>query len=323
MKKMEVNERVDQKLLDWLLQAETPTIRYCTLVDLLGRPADDPEVISAKRAIMEKGPVPHILAAQKADGQWAYIDNYYQPKYVSTHWSLLLLSELGVDSDDSRFQQGVDYMLRRATDEIQQRQVDSKFKLACLWGNSLRYALHAGRLHDGHTKIIIKYLLDDLQDGFCTCPHNTGLSCAWGVIRTLYGLAAIPPAERSMAITVAIEQALDFVLNQFALVDASYPIPDNGKIHPLWFKLNFPLFYQTDILITLRVLAELDALDEPGAQPARRWLAKQRLKNGRFRGRNPYGSRTWPLGGQTEISRWISLFAVQLVPRIHSEENAA
>ncbi len=302
----------DQKLITWLLESKIPTIRYRTLVDLLGRPVDDPEVVCAKQSIMEEGPVPHILAAQKGAGQWEYIDNYYQPKYVSTHWSLLLLSELDVDGNDPRFQQGVDYMLHRAVGEIQKEQTDSKFKLACLWGNTLRYALHAGRLHDDRTNIIIKYLLDDLQHGFCACQYNAGLSCAWGVIRALYGLAAIPATESHIAVTVAIEQAIDFVLNQFALIDADYPVQEGGKIHPLWFKLNSPLFYQTDILFTLRVLAELNALDEPGAQPALDWLATRRLKNGRWRG-NKYGSRTWPLGDRTETSRWVSLYAAQLL----------
>lgn len=302
----------NQKLIEWLLQAKTPTIRYRTLVDLLGCPADDPDVIAAKQAIMTEGPVPHILDAQKADGQWEYIDNYYQPKYVSTHWSLLLLAEFGVDSSDPRFQLGVEHMLQTTTAEIQRRLADSDFALACLWANILRYAIHAGRLHDDRTALIIKYLLDDLQHGHCACPHNAGLACAWGVIRSLYGLAAIPAAERHIATNIAIEQALDFVLNQFALVEANYPIYENSKIHPLWFKLNFPLFYQVDILLTLRVLAELNALDEPNAQPARRWLASLRLKNGRWRGRNLYGSRTWPLGGHAETRRWVSLFAVQL-----------
>lgn len=303
----------NQKLIKWLLQAETPTIRYRTLVDLMGYPNDAPEVIAARQAIMMEGPVPQILAAQKDGGQWKHIDNYYQPKYVSTHWSLLLLAELDVDSNDPRFQQGVEYMLQATTGEIEKRIANADYALACLWANILRYAVHAGRLHDDRTALIIKYLLDDLQHGYCACPHNAGLACAWGVIRSLYGLAAIPAAERHIATNIAIEQAVDFVLNQFALVEANYPVQENGKIHPLWFKLNFPLFYQVDILFTLRVLAELDALDEQNARPPRHWLANQRLKNGRFRGTNPYGNRTWPLGGHAETSRWVSLFATQLI----------
>ncbi len=104
-----------------------------------------------------------------------------------------------------------------------------------------------------------------------------------------------------------------FLLDTYRLVDANYPTPDNGKIHSLWTKVSFPLFYQVDILFTLRVLAELDALDRPGAQPALQWLAAQR-QNGRWRGGNPYRARTWrALGDREETDRWVSLYAAGIL----------
>jgi len=52
--------------VSWLLEpdAENPGVRYFALRDLLGRPAGDPELVAARRAIMQTGPVPQILAAQ-------------------------------------------------------------------------------------------------------------------------------------------------------------------------------------------------------------------------------------------------------------------
>jgi hypothetical protein len=53
----------------WLLEPENPSVRHFTLVDLLGVPADDRRAAAAKKAIMETGVVPRILAKQKKESR--------------------------------------------------------------------------------------------------------------------------------------------------------------------------------------------------------------------------------------------------------------
>jgi len=48
--------------LPWLLEEDNPSVRYFALIDLEGVPSQDKRVIAAKKAIMEKGTVPKILA---------------------------------------------------------------------------------------------------------------------------------------------------------------------------------------------------------------------------------------------------------------------
>ena len=87
-------------------------------------------------------------------------------------------------------------------------------------------------------------------------------------------------------------------------------MPESCRTNPLWFKLNFPLFYQADLLFTLRVLGELNCLDHPGAQAALDWLEAHRSTNGRWPGVSPYGGRTWrEMGGAGETRRWVTLQA--------------
>jgi hypothetical protein len=62
---------MSEEPLPWLLEAETPTIRYLALVDLMGLPEEDSRVQEARRAIMREGPVPAILAEQTEGGNWA------------------------------------------------------------------------------------------------------------------------------------------------------------------------------------------------------------------------------------------------------------
>ena len=56
-----------EETLSWLLDAETPTIRYLALVDLMGLSEGDGRVLEARRAIMRQGPVPAILAEQPVE----------------------------------------------------------------------------------------------------------------------------------------------------------------------------------------------------------------------------------------------------------------
>lgn len=303
-------------LISWLLAAETPSIRYRTLIELLGVGADDDQVTAVRQTIMQQGPVPAILARQTETGQWADEHSYYTPKYVSTHWSLMLLTELAADGRDPRFQQGVAYMLDATAASLQERQQTNQTGFSCFWGNALRYAAHAGRLADERVEQIVHYAVHDVQSGHCRCEYNWHFACAWGVARTLWGLAAIPAAQRTPAVNQAIETGLAFLLDAHELATAEYPTASKGKVHPLWFRLNFPLFYQTDILFTLRVLAELEALHRPGAQPALDWLAGRRGRNGRWRGSSPFRQRTWAeLGHKAETDRWVTLQAATILQK--------
>src|SRR2546428_8244924 len=88
--------------LDWLLEENQPSIRYLALTQLLDRPEDDGEVQIAKEMIGKTGWAADILAAQNPGGGWARRGRLDQPKYTSTNWMLLVLSDLGVTKADPR-----------------------------------------------------------------------------------------------------------------------------------------------------------------------------------------------------------------------------
>jgi hypothetical protein len=303
--------------IPWLMEAETPTIPYRTLVDLVGLPAEQARVSQARKAIMKSGPVPAILDRQSEAGSWSGERSYYTPKYTSTHWSLVLLTELDVEGSNPRFQRGVHYMLNTTAADLDHQLKTHTLGMSCFWGNMLRYACHADLHEDALVKDLVSYLTLDLDEGPCLCVHNGGQACAWGMVRTLWGLAALPKELRSRKVHNAVELGVKFLLDTHPLVEADYPSGKRGETSSLWFKLNFPLFYQADILLTLRVLDELDGLEEPGARPALDWLEQRRGRNGTWSSSSPYRQRTWPeLGGRAETDRWVSLHASRIL--LHS-----
>jgi hypothetical protein len=296
----------------WLLTARTPSIRYLTLRDLLGRREEDADLQAAWQAMQTTGPIPALLRKQTKDGNWAGERSYYTPKYTSTHWSMLLLAELAADGDDPSLRRGAAFMLAATQEELDQSMAKGAHGLSCFWGNLLRYALHCGYADDPRVEAIIRYLAHDARRGSWRCRHNDELPCAWGAARALWGLAAVLPGQRSSDAEAAIKRGLTFLLEAHQLREADYPTP--GQAHPLWFRLNFPLFYQADILFVLRVLGELGALDHPGAQRALEWLIARRRRDGHWRGANPFKRRTWQMfGDRDETDRWVSLQAAMIL----------
>ena len=301
----------DSDLLSWLLAAPTAAIRYRTLRRLLERPRTDPAVQAAWQEMAAGGPIPAILAGQTRAGNWAGERGYYTPKYTSTHWSMLLLAELSADGTDPHLQRGAAYMLSATRAELEESLAGERRGMSCFWGNLLRYTLHSGCAGDARLGSVVAYLAHDAAGGW-QCPINDGRPCAWGAARALFGLAALPARYRSAAAEQAIQGGLDLLLEGGTLATGDYPGP---RIHTAWRRLNFPLFYQADILFVLRVLDELDALDHPAARPARAWLAARRQSNGRWRGASPFRRRTWDLGDRQETDRWVSLHAAALLDR--------
>ena len=310
---------IPQTTIDWLLDSQTPSIRYFTYIDVLNLPHDDARVIAARTEIAGSDYVKAIIAEQDADGFWYSRKHYYGPKYRSSHWAMLLLSELGAAPDMDALQKGADFMLRRMAQSkntyysIDSYQDSTQSGFCCYWGNWLRYQLYAGNYDHPLVQRVIEIVSKDLiQHG--RCEYNSHLPCAWGVIRSLFGLALIPEEERTVAIHDAINEGSAFILNQFELTQANYPNP--GKVHPLWFKLNFPLFYQADILFTLRVLAEFGGLGKTNAKNALSWLESKRKNDGTWRGSSPYKSRTHPfVSGTDGPERWVTLQALTVLKK--------
>ncbi len=299
-----------QKLIAWLLESPTPSIRYLTLTTILGRQETDAEVRTARRLIATTNPVLNILEHQQPEGYWQYAKHYYSPKYRASHWSMLLLSELGIEPRHPAMQKGAAFMRECFEKDIRLNQGNETF-WGCLWGNALRYQLYCQGQSEKLTQVALDYVVRDLQN-LSRCRYNNDLPCAWGVARGLFGLALIPPDQRGTQTRQAIQKGLKFLLQDYDLIKADYPYA--GKIHEMWSKISFPVFYHADILFVLRVAKELNALHYPQAIRGLEWLQAQRRKNGTWGGGSPFRQRTWPFMAKGDsLERWTSLHALNVL----------
>jgi len=235
---------------------------------------------------------------------------------------MMLLAELGAEGSDPAFRRGADFMLAATRGAVRDQLERKAFHWSCLYGNILRYAWTARRGRKPELERLVDFCARAVSDADCRCDWNGGRPCAWGVVRSLWGLAAIPERRRTRAAKRAVRRGIQFLLEDHSLVTADYPVRRGDRVNGLWFKLNFPLFYQADILFTLRVLDELNALGRRKAQPALDWLESRRRPDGRWKGSGPFRTRTWrEMGGPEETDRWVTLQAMRILR--HAGKTAA
>ena len=91
----------DSRVVDWLLEGD-PAVRWRVMRDL--RDADAAEVASERRRVGVEGWGRRLLDCQHESGLWSHdlgppsARGLYMPKWISTHYSLLLLARLGLEA---------------------------------------------------------------------------------------------------------------------------------------------------------------------------------------------------------------------------------
>ena len=219
--------------LPWLLEPDpaNPGVRYFALRDLLDRPEDDPEVRAARQACMVSGPLPAILDAQYPDGYWVKPGSGYSPKYRSTVWQIMFLAELGADPSDARVRRGCEYLLSHAVAangafSAYQKPVPNG-AIHCLNGNLLCALLRLGYADDPRVQKALdwqaraitgeeplRYYKSGTSGPGFACGANSGLPCAWGAVKAIRVLVAVPPERRTPAVQRALTVGAEFLFSR-------------------------------------------------------------------------------------------------------------
>jgi hypothetical protein len=306
--------RLNGDPLPWLLEPETPSIRYWTLIDILDRPASDREVQESRAAIAQQPLAQELFARQHPAGNWG--DDETKPYTADgTLGALSILHMLGVEPDE-RTAAGCDSFLRFCQHEsggFSMVKTRHSGIFPCTTGEHLPMLVYFGlsdgpRVRDAFTFLIEDTSTKDALD----CGRYQHQDCLWGAIAALNGLAVLPTDMRSPQSERIVQRLAD------ALLNADY---DFEGEHKRWLTFGVPRAW--DLLSSLRALAVHGYADDPRFAPLLALLLDQQDEQGRWRCGSV--SRTWPLERRNRPSKWVTLDALRLLEHIApgSLENGA
>ena len=319
---------------DWLLETDNPAVLYFTLRDILDKPENDPEVKSARKAIMTSGIVPRILEKQNDDGSWGVPENFYvNAKYKGTIWIIITLAELGADGQDKRIKKAAEFILARSQDKqsggfaYQSGEDGGSHEkvVPCLTGNMVFSLIRFGclddiRIHHG-IEWLTKYTRFD--DGIPEAPKGWPYdkhkncygnhTCHMGVIKSLKALAEIPVVERTDAVKETIKNGAEYLL-MHRLYKSSHDPSVVAK--RFWVNFGFLTLWKTDALEMLGVLVKLEYRDER-MQDTIDLLVSKQDEQGRWKMGKSWNSRLLvSLEKDNKPSKWITLNALRVLKGI-------
>lgn len=318
----------DQKVVDWLLEEDQPSVRYHTLVDLLERKQDDPEVKEARSQIPQIGWARDLLSLQGPKGFWEareptnageWLNFLRVPEYSATTWRALVLSDLGLTSEDPR--------VRKIADRIfeYKLQLGSMINIfheeVCYVGNAARLLTRFGYEDDHRVRKLYDWLLEDQrEDGGWNCSQGTpGTLDAW---EALAAYAALPRSKRSGRLERSISRGAEFYLERRLFRE--------GRRYAPWSRFHYPNHIYYDVLVGLHLITKLGFSDDPRLGPALKILRDKRRPDGTW-----WLDRVHPdLGPGAKIhlsvekadplalevpgrpSKWITLTALRVLKRV-------
>jgi hypothetical protein len=322
--------------LAWLLEPESPGVRYLALRDLLDRAEDDRELRAARQAAHTSGPIATILAKMNRAGYWVEAGPGYNPKYRSTVWAMIMLAQLGASAaQDERIARACAYVLDHAltpgghftasgapsgTADCLQGELcwalvelgcdDPRLESAFVW--MARSVTGEGIAPATDRQAEVRYYAGKCGPLFA-CGSNNKLPCAWGGVKVMLAFGKWPAKRRTPVIRRAIRQGVGFLLGVDP-AEANYPTGYSDKPSGNWWKFGFPVFYVTDLLQNVEALAGLGYGRDPRLTNALAIIRDKQDAQGRWPLEYDYTGKTWvDFGRKKQPNKWVTLRALRVL----------
>jgi len=320
----------------WLLENESPGVRYLALKQLRGLGDEDPALEAAARLAHQEGPIAAALAEMRPEGFWVRPGHGYNPKYHSAVWSLILLAQLGASIHyDERIATACSYLLDHnlTAGGLFTCTGAPSGTVDCLQGNLCRALVELGcddpRLEQAFewlarsvtgegvapgsdAKALPRYYSYKCGPGFA-CGANHGQSCAWGAVKVLLALGACPEKYRDDRYSRAVQMGVDFLFSVNPAT-AAYPSGKTGQPNKSWWKFGFPVFYVTDVMQIAEALECVGCGQDPRLKHTLDFIREKQDGEGRWRLEYSYAGKTWGnYGEKGEASPWVTLRALKVL----------
>lgn len=235
----------NQQIIDWLLDGDV-SIQYQVWRDLLG---SDKKKLQMR--IANEGWGSKILSKRNSDGHWG--DRFYQPKWISTHYTLLDLCNLNLSSNNEIVQETIELVLQtNLADDggIQLGPSTSQHSDVCVNGMFLNYASYFKTPEKKLYSIIDSILNEIMLDGGFNCrttrsgAKHSSLHSTISVLEGFTEFQKTGFTYRKKEISDAIKTGVEFILmHRLFLSDHTRQIIDKN-----FLKLTYPCRWKYDIL---------------------------------------------------------------------------
>lgn len=264
--------------VEWLLEEDQPSIKYLALTELLDKPQNDPEVKSARNNITKAGWAKVILDKQEPGAYWVKNGNLYQPKYISTNWMLLILSDLGLTKDDPRIDKACQLWIKRfAKEDGGFDNGGGKFGHLCITGNTARALAKFGYVdHPKVKKAFQWFVKNQAKLGGWSCwsyggpPTGRNLD-SW---EPLSAFSVCPRQKWNRSMRLAVERGAEFFLER--------ELHKQGDRYEPWYRFHYPIHYYYDLLVGLDFMTALGYSGDKRLDFAISLLKKKRRPDGRW-----------------------------------------
>jgi hypothetical protein len=302
--------------IPWLLDGDV-AVQYQTHRDLLDSPA---EVAGALRArIAREGWGLRFLQARDPQtGLWG--NGFYSPKWISTHYTLLDLKNIGLDPACPQYRQSAELLLGGMWPEHGLVRKD-RYQDFCVSAMVLDLCCYAG-VRSPRLEEIVDYLLGKrYPDGGWNCEWDHGdehssLHTTLTVLEAFRDYEAYGYRYRLEEIRASLPAAREFILKKRLFRS----VHTGEVIDPRMLMLSYPCRWKFDILRCMDYFASVGKEWDPRMAEALDLILSKRRSNGRWPVQQKYvGKVHFDMEPTGDDSRWNTLRALRVLKRYRPE----
>ena len=251
---------MSKQVINWLLRGD-PSVQYQVKRDLTG--ALPEELHDLQETIPHKGWCKRLLSYQDKNGLWG--GGIYSPKWISTHYTLMLLMRLCLPKQNAQAKKGCKVLLNNGfyDDGGINHFVSLKYGEACVTAMTLALLCYFN-IEDERVHALTNFLLgQQMDDGGWNCERPKGAvhSSFHTTISVLEGLLMYKGSysHKSTEIQKAQKAAHEFLLaHHLFRSDKTGQIVDQKMT-----RFSFPPRWKYDIMRALDYFREADAPHDP------------------------------------------------------------
>lgn len=263
------------KLIEWLLTGDV-SIQYQVHRDLLSE-----DRIDLRRRIAKEGWGLKFLSKRRTDGHWG--QKFYQPKWTSSHYTLLDLKNLSISPENEEIRNSINMIVdtEKGPDGGIRPIGDVQLSDVCINGMFLNYASYFN-IEKELLSSVVDFLLSQLmEDGGFNCQFNRSgakHSSLHSTISVLEGIAEYQMngyQYRLNELNEARKLSEEFILqHQLFISDRTGDI-----IHKDFLRFSYPCRWKYDILRGLDYFQYAKTPYDERMEPSIRVLLKKRNKD--------------------------------------------